>query len=93
MANVHIVKAGENLTAIAKKYGTTVDILVKINGINNKNLIYVGQKITLPTVDPKPEPAPSGPDYEKIGKAVEKVVDKVENLPEFNDLVTLLRGV
>ena len=32
----------------AKKYGTTVDTLVKLNGIKNKNLINIGQVIKLP---------------------------------------------
>lgn len=31
-----------------KKYGTTVDTLVKLNGIKNKNLINIGQVIKLP---------------------------------------------
>lgn len=44
----HIVKAGENLTKIAKQYGTTVQKLVALNGIKNPNLIRVGQKIYLP---------------------------------------------
>ena len=42
------VVKGDNLTKIAKKYGTTVDVLVKLNGIKNKNLITVGQIIKLP---------------------------------------------
>lgn len=41
----YTVRSGDNLTAIAKKYGTTVDKLVSLNGIKNKNLIYVGQKL------------------------------------------------
>lgn len=41
----YTVKPGDNLTKIAKKYGTTVDRLVSLNGIANKNLIYVGQKL------------------------------------------------
>lgn len=41
----YTVKSGDNLTKIAKKYGTTVDALVKLNGIKNKNLIYAGQKL------------------------------------------------
>lgn len=41
----YTVKAGDNLTKIAKKYGTTVDNLVKLNKIKNKNLIYAGQKL------------------------------------------------
>ena len=47
-AKTHKVVSGDTLTKIAKKYGTTVDILVKINGIKNKNIIYVGQIIKLP---------------------------------------------
>ena len=39
------VQPGDNLTSIAQKYGTTVDRLVQLNGIANKNLIYVGQKL------------------------------------------------
>lgn len=44
---IYTVKKGDTLSAIAKKYNTTVDALVKKNGIKNKNLIYVGQKIRI----------------------------------------------
>lgn len=44
-AKYHKVKKGDTLTAIAKKYGTTVNKLVSLNGIKNKNLIYPGQKL------------------------------------------------
>ncbi|MBQ8965872.1 GH25 family lysozyme [Ruminococcus sp.] len=43
----YTVKSGDTLTAIAKKYGTTVAKLVKDNSIKNANLIYVGQKIKI----------------------------------------------
>ena len=39
------VKAGDTLSSIAKKYGTTVNQLVSWNNIKNANLIYVSQKI------------------------------------------------
>lgn len=39
------VKAGDTLSAIAKRYNTTVDALVRLNGIKNKNVIHVGQVI------------------------------------------------
>lgn len=42
---VYTVKAGDTLSGIAKKYGTTVNQLVAWNNIANPNLIYVGQKL------------------------------------------------
>ena len=44
---VYTVKKGDTLSYIANKFGTSVDTLVKKNGIKNKNLIYVGQKIKI----------------------------------------------
>lgn len=42
------VQRGDTLSKIAKANGTTVDTLVALNGIKNKNLIVVGQVIKLP---------------------------------------------
>ena len=39
----YTVKSGDNLSSIAKKYGTTVSALAAANGIANPNLIYAGQ--------------------------------------------------
>ena len=44
---IYTVKAGDTLSKIANTYGTTVDALVEINAIQNKNLIRVGQVIML----------------------------------------------
>lgn len=43
----HSVKSGENLTTIAKKYGTTVSELKKANGMEGDNL-RPGQELKLP---------------------------------------------
>ncbi len=43
----YTVKSGDTLSAIASKYNTTVDKLVKDNNIANANLIYPGQKIVI----------------------------------------------
>ena len=45
---VYTVKAGDTLSAIAKKYGTTYQALASYNGISNPNVINVGQKIKIP---------------------------------------------
>lgn len=44
----YIVKAGDNLTKIARHFGTSVPELKKINNIKNANLIRVGQLLRLP---------------------------------------------
>jgi murein DD-endopeptidase MepM/ murein hydrolase activator NlpD len=41
----YIVKKGDTLSGIAKKYNTTVNKLVKLNNIKDADKIYVGQKI------------------------------------------------
>ena len=45
VTKTYTVKSGDTLSAIASKYKTTVDKLVKDNKIENANLIYPGQKI------------------------------------------------
>lgn len=46
-AAFYTVKAGDTLSAIAKKYNTTVDKIAKDNRIQNKNLIFVGQRLKI----------------------------------------------
>ena len=41
----YTVKSGDTLSYIAYRYSTTVDKLVSLNNIKNRDLIYVGQKI------------------------------------------------
>lgn len=44
----HSVVAGETLWNIARRYNTTVDELVRVNNIENRDLIKVGQVLNLP---------------------------------------------
>ena len=45
--NTYYVQAGDTLSGIAAKFGTTVSSLVNLNHIANPNVIYVGQKIII----------------------------------------------
>jgi GH25 family lysozyme M1 (1,4-beta-N-acetylmuramidase) len=47
VAKIHVVKKDETLSGIALMYNTTVDALVKKNGIKDKNKIYVGQRLKI----------------------------------------------
>jgi murein DD-endopeptidase MepM/ murein hydrolase activator NlpD len=41
----HVVKSGETLSGIARKYGTTVSKLQRLNNISNPNKLRIGQRI------------------------------------------------
>jgi len=53
---VHVVQPGENLFRIALRYSTTVEAVAAANGIRNPQLIYVGQKLTIPRGGATPPP-------------------------------------
>lgn len=46
-SEIYVVKAGDTLSGIAKKYGTTTKALQELNGIADANKIRVGQKLKL----------------------------------------------
>jgi len=59
---VYVVRAGDTLSQIARNAATTVTILMQLNGITNPNIIFVGQRISLPNcASPNPSPAPTPP--------------------------------
>ena len=41
----HKVKSGDTLSGIAKKYGTSVKALCRLNGIKENKILQIGQKI------------------------------------------------
>lgn len=45
---VYIVKKGDTLWNIAKEFGSTVDGIARVNGIEDRNQIYPGQKLYIP---------------------------------------------
>ena len=45
---IHTVAAGDTLSAISQQYGVTVDELMAANGLDDPNLIYIGQQLTIP---------------------------------------------
>ena len=60
----HVVQPGENMFRIALRYGTTVDAIASANGITNPALIYVGQKLIIPSSGAQPpQPPSSGTTY------------------------------
>jgi nucleoid-associated protein YgaU len=44
----HVVKKGDNITKIAKKYGVSIEEILKANSMDDFNTIEVGEKIKIP---------------------------------------------
>ena len=66
----YTVKRGDSLWRIASNYGSSIagntinakiDTLVALNGIKNRNLIYVGQVLKLSNTASSPAPTPTAP--------------------------------
>jgi N-acetylmuramoyl-L-alanine amidase len=55
---VHVVQPGEHLSAIARRYGTTVTAIAVTNGLADPNLVVTGARLVLP---PPGAPTPQGP--------------------------------
>ena len=51
-ATTYTVQRNDNLTEIAARFGTTVNELVRLNNIQNPNLIYPGQVLVIREVTP-----------------------------------------
>jgi N-acetylmuramoyl-L-alanine amidase len=66
--DTYIVARGDTLKALAIRFNTNMDVLGSLNGLYNYNLIYEGQRLTVPSggssVPPAPGPVPgSGQAY------------------------------
>ena len=61
--NTYTVKAGDTLSGIAAKYGTTYQVLAVYNGISDPNRISVGQVIKIPEKGTQKPTAQQGNTY------------------------------
>ena len=46
---IHRVSRGENLTAIARRYGTTIEAVQNANSLGVRTVIRIGQRLRIPT--------------------------------------------
>ena len=79
--DTYIVKSGDNLYAISRKYGISVDKLKDINNLSS-NLLSVGQKLLVPKVGGKTYVVKAGDNLYKIAGENNTTVTDIINLNE-----------
>ncbi len=50
----HVVVSGDTVSALALEYGSTISAINIANGLNEANLIYIGQRLIIPINQPEP---------------------------------------
>ena len=79
--DTYIIKSGDNLYAIARKYGITVDKLKDINNLST-NLLSIGQKLLVPKTGSKTYVVKKGDSLYKIARDNNTTVADIINLNE-----------
>lgn len=75
----YTVKKGDTLTSIAKMHGTTVEAIMASNpSIKDKNLIFVGQIIRIPT------------NNNMVYNLLVSCLDAIQDLEEYKALESIL---
>lgn len=72
---VHIVRSGESLLSISRKYNTSIDELKSLNGLSG-NVVEIGQMLVIHTNDPNyvPKPKPAVQHVEEVQPAEQKEI-------------------
>lgn len=84
---IHVVERGETLSIIASRYGTTVEAIVQANAIANPNLIYVGQRLTIPAQGSvAPEESYVVQPGDTLGRIAARFGTTVSTLAQANDI-------
>ncbi|HAJ31911.1 MAG TPA: hypothetical protein DCK79_00820 [Candidatus Atribacteria bacterium] len=47
---VYTVKAGDNLWNISRKYGVSVEVIIDVNNLRDKDFLSLGQKLEIPAI-------------------------------------------
>ena len=94
MSQTYPVQSGDTLSKISKRFGVTVDAMVKANNIANPNLIKPGQVLKIPDSTqpappspPTPPPTPSSSALAMIGPPFPRFSLKDPTAQDPNNLI------
>lgn len=60
-ATTYVVQPGDTLSAIARRFETTVTALIKLNNLPNADMIYTGQTLVIQATEATPTPGSTVP--------------------------------
>ena len=81
---VYTVVAGDNLWAIAQRFGTTMEEIMRLNNLTS-TLIFPGQQLLIPGTEPTPPPPPPPPTRPTL-----RLGDRGEYVSELQRILTSL---
>jgi LysM repeat protein len=77
---VHVVRAGETLTGIARRYRTSLAVLVRLNQLPRANYIRIGQRLLIPGTPARAQTGSSTARFEAETRALMARRAAVRNL-------------
>ncbi|MBE9507939.1 MAG: LysM peptidoglycan-binding domain-containing protein, partial [Chloroflexi bacterium] len=88
---IHVVKRGETLFSIARRYGVTVEAICAANGIADPSLIYAGQRLVIPVASVADSPGAAGATHivqpgENLFRIAQRYGTTVTALAELNGI-------
>ena len=83
--NIYVVKSGDSLYSIAKKYNTTVDNLKNLNNLTS-NVLMIGQKLLVPTVNNNSSSIYVVQNGDSLYKIAQKYNTTVNDIKSLNNL-------
>ena len=90
--NIYVVKSGDSLYSIAKKYNTTVDNLKNLNNLTS-NVLMIGQKLLVPTVNNNSSSTYVVQNGDSLYKIAQKYNTTVNELKSLNNLLLFLHFI
>lgn len=58
---IYTIQSGDSLSAVADRYGTTVDAIMQTNELTDPNVVYIGQRLIIPVRSDNTSSAPTQP--------------------------------
>ncbi|MCE9647861.1 MAG: LysM peptidoglycan-binding domain-containing protein [Chloroflexi bacterium] len=85
----YVVAKGDTLKSLAARFGTSMDTLGTLNSLTNYNLIYEGQRLTVPSgaAVPVPPPSPAGTYTIQSGDTLRKIAGRINST--VNDILAV----